>query len=93
VSIASCFEEENELPIEGRLSDLTVYPNPNLGFFTIKSTEPGEYLLLNSVGQIIEMFYVGGNTPQSKDVGGLSPGVYFIKSTSGDLMERVIVVE
>jgi hypothetical protein len=91
VAIASCFEEENELPIEGRLSDVAIYPNPNLGEFTIQSSKAGEFMLINSLGQVIEMFTLGGNAPQTKDVSGLSSGVYYIRSVNDGVMERVVV--
>jgi hypothetical protein len=91
VSIASCFEEENQLPMEGRLSDVMIYPNPNLGEFTIKSSHAGEFMLINSLGQVIEMFTLGGNAPQTKDVSGLSSGVYYIRSVKDGVMERVVV--
>jgi hypothetical protein len=84
-------EEEGGAPIETRSADLNVYPNPNTGQFTIRATNGGSYQLLNGMGQLLESFTLGGQQPMSKDVQGLSAGVYFIRNVKDGVMERVVV--
>jgi hypothetical protein len=68
-----------------------VYPNPNTGQFTIRASHAGSYQLLNGMGQLLESFTLGGEQPMSKDVQGLSAGVYFIRNVNDGVMERVVV--
>ena len=70
-----------------------VFPNPTNGVFTIRSSQSGEYQMLNGVGQIVEVFNLGGNQPLSKEVHDLSAGIYYVRSINDGLMMRVIVVE
>jgi hypothetical protein len=91
VTLLTCIEEEGGAPLETRASDLNVYPNPNTGQFTIRATNGGSYQLLNGMGQLLESFTLGGQQPMSKDVQGLSAGVYFIRNVKDGVMERVVV--
>jgi hypothetical protein len=86
-------EEEGGTPVEARLTDMTIYPNPNSGQFTIRTTNGGSYQLLNGLGQLLESFTLGGQQPMSKDVQGLSAGIYYICNANDGSMERVVVVE
>jgi hypothetical protein len=91
VTLLTCMEEEGGTPVEQRASDLNVYPNPNTGQFTVRSTTAGSYQLLNGMGQLLEEFTLGGQQPMSKDVQGLSAGIYFIRCVNDGVMERVVV--
>jgi hypothetical protein len=93
LTLATCIEEEGGLPTESRLAALEVYPNPNTGQFTVRTSESGSYQLLNGLGQVVEDFTLGGTQPMSKDVQGLSVGVYYIRNMQDGAMERVVVVE
>jgi len=93
VTLLACMEEEGGAPEEARTSDLNVYPNPNTGLFTIRTSTAGEYQLLNGVGQVVESFTLGGNQPMSKDVQGLSNGVYFIRNAGDGSAQRVVVAK
>jgi hypothetical protein len=86
-------EEEEGTPMEQRTTDLNVYPNPNTGQFTIRSSRAGSYQLLNSMGQLLEEFSLGGQQPMSKDVQGLSAGLYFIQNMQDGAVQRVVVSE
>jgi hypothetical protein len=92
VTLLACMEEEGSAE-EERTSDLNVYPNPNTGLFTIRTSTAGEYQLLNGVGQVVESFSLGGTQPLSKDVQGLSAGIYYIRSVKDGVMERVVVID
>jgi beta-glucanase (GH16 family) len=93
LTLLTCMEEEGGAPIETRSSDLNVYPNPNTGQFTIRTTNGGSYQLLNGMGQLLESFTLGGQQPMSKDVQGLSNGVYFIRNVRDGAVLRVVVAE
>ena len=83
-----------ELPSELRAEGiLEVYPNPNTGQFTIRTNQAGEYQLLNSVGQTIELFNLGGNGSYSKEFSGLVAGVYYVRNTSSTMIQRVVVID
>jgi hypothetical protein len=93
VTLLTCMEEEGGAPVEARVADITIYPNPNSGQFTIRTTIGGSYQLLNGFGQVVDAFSLGGNQPMSKDVQGLSAGIYYLRSVNDGAMERVVVIE
>ena len=84
-------EEEGGAPVEARAADMSIYPNPNTGQFTIRTSNGGSYQLLNGLGQLLESFTLGGQQPMSKDVQGLCAGIYFIRNVNDGVMERVVV--
>jgi hypothetical protein len=93
VSLLTCMTEQGDAPVELRTPELNVYPNPNTGLFTVQTNVAGRYQLLNGMGQLLEEFSLGGEQKTSKDVQGLTAGVYYIRSLQDGTMERVIVVE
>jgi hypothetical protein len=93
ITLLACMEEEGGAPEESRTSDLNVYPNPNTGQFTIRASTAGNYELLNGIGQLLESFTLGGTQPMSKDVQGLSNGVYFIRNAGDGSVQRVVVAK
>jgi hypothetical protein len=93
ITLLACMEEEGGAPEESRTSDLNVYPNPNTGQFTIRASTAGNYELLNGIGQLLESFTLGGTQPMSKDVQGLSNGVYFIRNAGDGFVQRVVVAK
>ena len=91
VTLATCMEEvPSDLLEELKLE---VYPNPNSGQFTIRTNQAGEYQLLNSVGQTVELFNLGGSGSFSKDFAGLTSGVYYVRNTSLSLIQRIVVID
>jgi hypothetical protein len=93
LTLLTCMEEEGGLPTESRQATLEVYPNPNNGQFIVRSSTSGNYQLLNGLGQVVEEFTLGGTQPMSKDVQGLSVGVYFIRNMQDGAVHRVVVAE
>jgi hypothetical protein len=93
VTLATCIAEQGDAPVEARMSELSVYPNPNTGLFTIRTNTPGTYQLLNGMGQLLEEFTLGSQQAMSKEVQGLSAGVYYIRGLKDGTFERVVVVE
>jgi len=81
ITLATCIDEnQNDA---SRASVIEVYPNPSNGQFTVRSENAGEYFLMNSVGQIVEVIKLNAANSFRYDVTGLSSGVYFLSGTSG----------
>jgi hypothetical protein len=91
VTLATCMEEILSDPIKE--SFIEIYPNPNTGQFTIRTSLAGEFQLLNSVGQTIELFNLGGSNPSSKQFNGLSAGVYYIRNVQSTTLERIVIID
>ncbi len=73
---------------------LTVYPNPNQGQFTIESQWPGDFELMNAVGQVVDRFTLGAESGLSYEVKDLSAGVYFVRELKEHgALKRVIVAQ
>ncbi len=73
---------------------LSVYPNPNQGQFVIESQWPGEFELLNAVGQVVNRFALGEELGFSYEVRDLSAGVYFVRELhEHGALKRVIVAQ
>ena len=77
-------------------TDLSVYPNPNRGFFTIAvPADAGVYdvLLIDVAGRILRS--MNGLRNQSLKMNALSPGIYIVKisfrETGEAITERIIV--
>jgi len=91
VSLATC--------IEGGESDLLrtilleAYPNPNNGSFIVRSSDGGDFHLMNSVGQLLEVIKLNETNNFRAEIVGLSSGIYFLNGTvSGTTVTERIVV-
>ncbi|MFM7727861.1 MAG: T9SS type A sorting domain-containing protein, partial [Flavobacteriales bacterium] len=93
VTLLTCMEEQEGGPQAERIAQLDVYPNPNQGSFTIRSTQSGYYRLLNGTGQLIEEIKLNDSNNFSFEVNGLSTGFYFLQGVTGSeyVMQKVIV--
>jgi hypothetical protein len=77
------------------LRDITLeaYPNPSNGSFVIRSNDAGEYYLMNSIGQTIEVVKLNSDNYFRSEISGLTAGVYFITGNVNGttITERVVV--
>lgn len=72
---------------------LTVYPNPSNGSFTIQSLQVGSYSIRNTLGQTISSFRLEGANGYTWNSEKLSPGIYFlVASDQREKNVRKIVV-
>jgi hypothetical protein len=82
--------DENGLPVA------SVYPNPNLGQFTVDlgftPAAPVTVEITNALGQVVEAFQMTSNAKQV-DLGVYEGGVYFVKITNGTSVSVVRVVK
>ncbi len=71
---------------------LTVFPNPNNGTFTASASRPGEFVLLNSLGQIIQHISLTEENLKI-EITNLSSGMYFLSGTveGQQLVEKIVV--
>jgi hypothetical protein len=74
------------------LQIITVYPNPNNGTFVASASQPGEFVFLNSVGQIIQHISLTEENLKI-EITNLFSGMYFLSGTveGQQLVEKVIV--
>jgi hypothetical protein len=85
-------QEQNGFGLDA--ARLSVYPNPNQGQFVIESKLPGEFELINAVGQVVQRFSLGAEFGFSYEVRELSEGVYFVRELREDgALQRLIVAQ
>ncbi len=77
------------------INDISVFPNPNNGSFTIKSTYDGVYTITNDMGQVIESVKLNTANGYFVDVDNLSNGIYFITCFSNNklIKQKVAVIK
>ena len=87
--------EEQEGGAVSMVADrLSVYHNPNQGEVVIESQWPGEFELMNAVGQVVERFTLGEERGLSYEVKGLTAGVYFVRELQEHgALKRVVVAQ
>lgn len=56
---------------------ISIYPNPNNGEFTLTVPEQGQYSIINSIGQTVEIINVKEDS-QTISVQGLADGIYYV---------------
>jgi PKD repeat protein len=91
VALATCIEGEGTDLM--RSPELEAYPNPSSGNFVIRSNEAGDYYVMNSLGQTIEIVKLNAANNYRHEMRGLSSGIYFINATinGATITEKVVV--
>lgn len=74
---------------------LTIFPNPTTSFFTVKSTEPVDLIIINSLGETIKALSLNYSNNNKISIEGLSTGIYFIVSKLGQpsINQKIIVTQ
>ena len=72
-------------------TEVKVYPNPSNGNFTIETSNAGNFILLNALGQELRQIKItpDNNTVEIKD---LKAGMYFLKNVDNNNFTSKIVV-
>jgi hypothetical protein len=91
--LATCIDQQGDTPVEARMSELIVYPNPSSGLFIVKSNIVGEFQLLNGMGQLIESFAIGNDELNSKELNITNAGIYYVRAMADGTIQRIVVVE
>ncbi len=80
--------------------ELTAYPNPSKGDFTISSSHEGTFNIINELGQLVQTVEITKENNYQVQVGAmhalnpLQPGVYFITGTiNNEVITRKIIVQ
>jgi hypothetical protein len=74
-------------------NNISVYPNPNNGEFTIKSNEAISLDLINQLGQVVKVISLNETNNHQANITNVANGIYFIvgKGTNGSINQKVIV--
>jgi hypothetical protein len=85
-------QNENNAAIFSEEQFLTVFPNPNNGTFIASASKPGDFVLLNSLGQIIQHISLTEEN-LNIEITNLSSGMYFLSGTveGQQLVEKIVV--
>jgi hypothetical protein len=91
VTLATCIDDTGSSQL--RELALEAYPNPSNGSFVIRANEAGDFYLMNSLGQTIEVVKLNAGNYFRYEIGGLSAGVYFITgNVNGTTITEKVVV-
>ncbi len=76
-------------------NQLSIYPNPNNGLFTIQSTKEGIYFIVNELGQRLQQIKLNSTNNYTANIETLNTGIYFIVGFNHNLMtsRKVIVTK
>lgn len=79
-----------EAVVENEFINVSVFPNPNNGEFTIKCDNMTRIIVYNVIGSIVKDIEVNAD---NYVVEGLNPGVYFvnIRNKDNDIIKKVVV--
>ncbi|MDI1354714.1 MAG: T9SS type A sorting domain-containing protein [bacterium] len=74
---------------------LSVFPNPNNGTFTIKSTVDLNLTLVNELGQLVEIITLSSDNNHQHKLDNLTTGIYFLIGEHGGFMvkEKVVILK
>lgn len=78
------------------LTDLTIYPNPNNGDFTLQGNTAGTFAIANELGQLIRTVELSMENNYRVSCSGLSAGMYFVtqqNATAPTFLQKVVVTQ
>jgi len=84
------------------IKQLSVYPNPNSGMFTVSPSDfecrticEGDYSIVNSIGEIVQSFKLNAINNYSMEIENLSSGLYYIVGYNENQMtgQKVLVAK
>lgn len=73
-------------------NQLTIYPNPNNGSFIIESASEGVYLIINELGQTIQLVQLSSSNKYSMNIDNLNSGIYFIVGFNNEKQTKQKIV-
>jgi Secretion system C-terminal sorting domain len=80
----------NETLVGG--SEITVFPNPNNGSFTLKIKEGMKLSLFNSIGQLVKIISEDESSNTEISVSNLDNGIYFVVGQKDSKTYKYMVV-
>jgi len=74
-------------------ANISIYPNPNNGEFTIRAEGDINLVLVNELGEVIQKISLLNNNEQQVSLSGLPTGIYFLYGQTGTtVFSRKIIV-
>ncbi|MBK7959478.1 MAG: T9SS type A sorting domain-containing protein, partial [Bacteroidetes bacterium] len=70
------------------IKQITIYPNPNYGAFTIKANSEGLFTIQNGLGQTLQIVRLDANNNYSVNLEHFNPGIYFIVGSMHDQITK-----
>ncbi len=74
------------------LSNLSVYPNPNNGEFTISTQIDMIITIENNLGQVVKTVSLNQSNNHKVSVSNLANGIYFVSNTGNNVAKQKIIV-
>lgn len=88
-------ETNNMSMDENELNDISIFPNPSNGVFTVSSPEVAEYKIevINVLGELISTSVVHGMLNEKFNMSDFNSGLYFVKVSNGvnENTQRIII--
>jgi len=88
-------ETDNMIINETELNNISIFPNPSNGIFTVKVSEAATYSVevLNVLGETVELRTIDGSINEIFDMTNFEAGLYFVKVSNGASVstQRVII--
>lgn len=74
---------------------LNIFPNPSNGAFTIQATMPGNYSIVNELGQIVERIQLNTANNYTVFINNLSNGSYYITGLNDNqfVRQKIIILQ
>lgn len=72
-------------------SKFLIYSNPSSHLMKIKSQDQGDFQIINVLGKVVKTFSVESNVETSVVIDELSEGLYFVKSTITNSLQKIII--
>lgn len=75
--------------------NLSVYPNPSNGSFTVKALHEGTYYLMNEAGQLVQSFTVNADNNFTHQIEHLTSGFYVLsgQNKQGISKQKIVVIK
>ncbi|MFM9005596.1 MAG: T9SS type A sorting domain-containing protein, partial [Flavobacteriales bacterium] len=91
VTLATCIEETGGDFM--REPELEAFPNPNNGTFVVRANEAGDFYLMNSLGQVVQVIKLNASNNLRFELSGMTSGIYFLSGTvkGANVTERIVV--
>ncbi len=96
--IDSCYTTNSVSTVANPSQEISIYPNPNSGNFTIHFLTPAEYAeitITDLLGRMVETRHLQGFTERSEQISlpGAVPGLYFVRiSTNHSGISKAITI-
>lgn len=89
ISVSNC-TDINELDQNDNL--VSIFPNPNNGFFTVRSNKAVKFFIIDALGRVIISDVLNEMNDYKLDISLLSQGTYYMRSDDRILSEKIVII-